>query len=283
MYHVQFNRLALSLMVFDAILHKTTSFSIPSTAQHNQISSTPLSLRFQSSLLIPTSSSNLKPLQATKEATFGCGCFWKPAEEILKEDGIISTVAGYTGKNANKAPNYESVCASSDWVEGVRVTYDDSKLSYEDVLDLFYKCQEPSLGSRQYGSFIFAHDETQESVAKQWIDSGAISKEDTINENMSGTIMRSDGFKKEWTKIEPLQSFYQAEGYHQRYWEKQRPRFAAIFVLLIGSSGFLDFMISPLEQLIPAFQFRSICNACAIAIAVFQLLERKLDNKVIEL
>jgi len=211
-------------------------------------------------------------LSAEKQATFGCGCFWKPAEEILKADGVISTVAGYTGKpDARKAPNYESVCASRDWVEGVRVTYDDEKVSYEDLLNIFYTCQEPAPGSRQYGSFIFPHDEEQGKTASKWVNS----------EISSNIEERKDGFQREWTQIEPLTKFYQAEGYHQDYWEKQRPRFAAIFVLLMAATGILDPII-PVNT-IPLATFHSVCNSATIAVAVLQLLERKLDANVVEL
>ena len=70
------------------------------------------------------------PLQAIKEGTFGMGCFWEPAEELRKVKGVVDTVAGYTGNpTANKAPTYDSVCFSRDWVEGVRVKFDDEMIT----------------------------------------------------------------------------------------------------------------------------------------------------------
>ena len=63
-------------------------------------------------------------------------CFWEPSEELLKVEGVIDTVAGYTGNpSATKAPTYDSVCFSPNWVEGVRVQYDDEKISYSELLD----------------------------------------------------------------------------------------------------------------------------------------------------
>lgn len=218
----------------------------------------------------PLKSSFSFRLQAEKQATFGCGCFWKPSEEMLKQDGVIDTVVGYTGKpDATRPPNYESVCASRDWVEGVRVIYDDSKLSYEELLDVFYKCQEAKLGSRQYGSFVFAHNDEQREMAQQWIQNG------------DGSDLRQDGFQKKWVEIEPLVKFYQAEGYHQRYWQKQRPRLFAIAVLFCGASGFLDSFVP--RDLISISTFHTATNGLAIAIALTQLLERFVDKKVVEM
>jgi len=207
------------------------------------------------------------PLPAIKEGTFGMGCFWEPAEELRKVKGVVDTVAGYTGNpTANKAPTYDSVCFSRDWVEGVRVKFDDEMITYEQLLDAFFQCQKPKLGSRQYASIIFPHDEEQRQVAINYIRTKA-------NE------ARSDGWLPEWTVIEPLTKFYQAEGYHQNYWEKQRPRFAAIIGLLAVATGILD-------PIIPvAFQktVETGANAAVLAIGIYVALERVLDAKVVEL
>jgi methionine-S-sulfoxide reductase len=208
----------------------------------------------------------LPPLLATRQATFGAGCFWKPSEELLKVDGVIDTIAGYTGKaDATEPPTYDDVCFSRDWVEGVRVIFDDERLSYQDLLDAFYEHQEPKPGYRQYGSFIFPHDEEQELIAREW-------KQTCSRE-------RKDGFKPEWTEVEPLSTFWRAEEYHQRYWEKQRPRFAAIIAMLAVSSGLIDHVIPP-DLLSP---LHTGCNAICLGVAVFLLLERKFDTRVVEL
>lgn len=195
------------------------------------------------------------------------GCFWEPAEELRKVNGVVETVAGYTGNpSANKAPTYDSVCFSRDWVEGVRVKYDDETISYEQLLDAFFHCQKPKLGSRQYASIIFPHDEEQREIATKYIENKA-------------QEARSDGWLPEWTSIEPLTKFYQAEGYHQNYWEKQRPRLAAIIGLLAVATGILD----PIVPL--AFQkaVETGANAAVLAIGLYVALERVLDAKVVEL
>lgn len=206
-------------------------------------------------------------LAAKKEATFGMGCFWKPAEELLKVDGVMDTVAGYTGNpRATSAPSYDSVCFGRDWVEGVRVYYDDDKLSYQELLDAFFEAQEPKLGSRQYASIIFPHDEKQQEVAQEWL-------------RMERERTRDDGISVGITDVEPLTKFYQAEGYHQRYWAKQRPRFATIIGLITLSSGILDSFI-PLSM---HSAIDTVANGLTIAIGIYVMAERVIDAKVIEL
>merc|ERR1719203_1948934 len=72
------------------------------------------------------------PLSAVREASFGMGCFWEPSESLLKEPGVLATTVGYTGApGKKKAPTYDSVCFGREWVEAVRVAYDDEQCSYE--------------------------------------------------------------------------------------------------------------------------------------------------------
>ncbi len=195
------------------------------------------------------------------------GCFWEPAEELLKVEGVINTVAGYTGNpSATKAPTYDSVCFSRDWVEGVRVQYDDEKLSYQQLLEAFFESQKPKLGSRQYSSIIFAHDDEQRSIAAAYIQTNAKKQ-------------KSDGWLPEWTTVEPLTKFYQAEGYHQNYWQKQRPRFAAIIGLLAVATGLLD----PIIPIALQKTVETSANAAVLAIGIYVALERVLDAKVVEM
>ena len=226
-----------------------------------------VSLSFIAAMNLQTGSgrNQRSKLSATKEATFGMGCFWKPSEELLKVDGVVNTIAGYTGKrDAIKAPTYDTVCFSRDWVEGVRVYYDDEKISYDQLLDAFFEAQEPQPQSRQYSSIIFPHNEQQEQSAQSWLQQEK---------------RRSDGVSNRITSVEPLTRFFGAEGYHQRYWQKQRPRFATIFVLLMLSTGLADnyFPVDMISQLHTAFNFATI------AIGLYQIVERKLDAKVSEL
>ncbi len=221
--------------------------------------------------LARTTRSSFSALSAVKEASFGMGCFWEPAESMLKVDGVIDTVSGYTGnKNfdtdpSKKVPSYDNVCFGRDWVEGVRVIYDEDKISYTQLLDAFFEAQKPQLGSRQYGSMIFPHDEEQLKLANEW----------------KGTIVkRDDGFQSDWTEIEyPRTKFYCAEGYHQNYWQKQRPRFALIIALLAIATGAGSQFYDPsLDEAVKTF-----ANGATVAVGLGVTAERFLDSKVVEL
>jgi len=185
----------------------------------------------------------------------------------LKVPGVTDTVVGYTGNpKAKKPPSYENVCYSRDWVEGVRVLYDANQLSYEQLLDAFFEAQEPKIGSRQYASIIFPHDQEQERIAEEWL------------EKNNGKI-RNDGVPAMLTQIEPQTPFYQAENYHQRYWQKTRPRIAGMIALLAVSTGILD-------NLTPEAIHETLhtaANAIVLAGLGYVLFERKLDTKVVEL
>lgn len=209
-------------------------------------------------------------LFAKKTATFGMGCFWAPSEALLKVDGVIDTVAGYTGnpEAGNKAPTYDNVCFGRQWVEGVRVEYDDDKVSYQQLLDAFFEAQEPQSGSRQYASMIFPHDEEQRKIAKEWLERGT-----------SENKVRKDGIPVAITQIEDLSPFFAAEGYHQRYWQKFRPRIAACIALLVASSGNLDSLVPPDFQ----SQLHTAANAAVLLGCAYVVLERNIDTKVVEL
>eukprot|EP00980_Cylindrotheca_fusiformis_P028240 scaffold22589_cov138-Cylindrotheca_fusiformis.AAC.3 len=208
-------------------------------------------------------------LSAVRESTFGMGCFWEPSEALLKVDGVVDTIVGYTGNPSatDKAPTYDSVCFGNQWVEGVRVKYDDDKLSYQELLEAFFKSQKPKIGSRQYASIIFPHDEEQTQIANDWIQTNANRQRD------------EDGFMASWTAIEPRTKFFKAEGYHQRYWQKQRPRFALIVCLLAIATGALNSVVPDVYQQ----TVETAANASVLLIAAVQLLERVLDAKVEEI
>jgi len=216
---------------------------------------------------VSTSARSCFSLAAQKEATFGMGCFWKPAEELLKTDGVTNTVAGYTGNpKATGAPSYDKVCFGREWVEGVRVYYDDDKVTYRELLDAFFEAQEPKLSSRQYASIVFPHDDEQQKVAREWMTN----EKDRV---------RPDGVPLDFTQMEPLTKFYQAEGYHQRYWAKQRPRFATIVGLCALSTGIIDSYV-PANFL---SSFHTAANGLTLAISFYVMAERVIDAKVVEL
>lgn len=145
-------------------------------------------------------------------ATFGAGCFWGVEEAFLKVDGVVDATSGYTGGHT-KDPSYGDVCSgATGHAEVVEVEYDPQKVSYEELLDVFWQNHDPTQRDRQgwdvgtqYRSAIFYHTPEQEAAANE-------SKEKV-----------QEGFKKPIaTEITPASEFYRAEEYHQRYFEKNK-------------------------------------------------------------
>lgn len=203
-------------------------------------------------------------LSAVREATFGMGCFWEPAESLLKKPGVVATTVGYTGAPPNKpVPTYDSVCFGNDWVEGVRVAYDDDVCDYGQLLDHFYECQKPGY-SRQYASVVFCNDAEEEKMATQW-------KKDRASNNLAYDIVQ----------IEPVSSFYRAEEYHQRYWEKQRFRYLIGLLLIGGESGAFDKYLSGFLGSTDLFgvSFDTVFGGAFLAGAGWMLLERAVSGK----
>ena len=217
---------------------------------------------------------------AVKEATFGMGCFWEPAESLLKRPGILATNVGYAGAPPGKPPpTYDTVCFGNDWVEAVRVAYDDEALTYRELLDYFFEYQKPGY-KRQYASVIFAGDQSEAKEAKRW-------KEERSKEVML-TTKRKDGVSYDIIEIEPNSSFYRAEEYHQRYWEKQRLRGLLAVILIAGESGVYNkyverFMGLNTVELVFGMSFDGVCGAVFLAGAAWMLIERLVARNVREL
>jgi peptide-methionine (S)-S-oxide reductase len=146
------------------------------------------------------------------KATFAAGCFWG-VESAFRQLGVIATAVGYTGGDTRN-PGYRDVCSGrTGHAEAVLVEYDPDKVSYEQLLDLFWENHDPTQLNRQgpdqgsqYRSAIFFHDAAQEAAAKA-------SKEALAK---SGTHRRPIV-----TEIVPAGDFWMAEDYHQQYFEKR--------------------------------------------------------------
>jgi peptide-methionine (S)-S-oxide reductase len=147
------------------------------------------------------------------KATFAAGCFWGVEATFRQVRGVISTRVGYTGgKMAD--PSYEDVCTDqTGHAEAIEITYDPAKVSYDQLLNVFWENHDPTTLNRQgpdwgtqYRSAIFFHSPEQESAAKA-------SKEELGH---SGRF-----HNKIVTEILPATTFYQAEDYHQQYLEKR--------------------------------------------------------------
>jgi peptide-methionine (S)-S-oxide reductase len=151
------------------------------------------------------------------KATFAGGCFWCMEPPFDKLEGVISTTSGYTGGDQQN-PTYKQVSAGgTGHTEAVEVLYDPEKISYAELLDVFWRNVDPLTADRQfcdvgsqYRTGIFFHNEDQKRLAEQ-------SKQ---------ALTMSDRFDKPIvTEIAPAREFYPAEDYHQDYYQKNPLRY----------------------------------------------------------
>lgn len=150
---------------------------------------------------------------AYQKATFAAGCFWAVEAAFRQVQGVASTAVGYTGGNLED-PTYPDVCTGkTGHAEAVEVTYQPAEVSYDRLLEVFWKIHDPTTLNRQgpdvgsqYRSAIFYHTAEQLAAAKH-------SKE---------KLEKSGRFKKPIiTEIIPASKFYRAEEYHQQYLQKR--------------------------------------------------------------
>jgi peptide-methionine (S)-S-oxide reductase len=145
------------------------------------------------------------------KATFGAGCFWGVEAAFRQLEGVTATRVGYSGGQTEN-PTYEDVCAhGTGHAEVVEVTYDPERLSYDDLLQVFWAKHDPTQLNRQgwdigdqYRSAIFFHDDEQQEAAVR-------AKKEEQARHAQPVV----------TQIEPAQAFYEAEDYHQQYLEKR--------------------------------------------------------------
>ncbi len=155
-----------------------------------------------------------------KIATFGAGCFWGVEEAFRNLEGVIATAAGYAG-GTTENPTYKEVCSGrSGHAEVVRVEFDPVRVSYEQLLELFWTIHDPTQLNRQgpdvgsqYRTVIFHHGDRQRDAATA--SSEAVGK--------SGRFARPVV-----TQIEPASTFWRAEDYHQQYIARGGPGACAI-------------------------------------------------------
>jgi peptide-methionine (S)-S-oxide reductase len=146
-----------------------------------------------------------------KKATFGAGCFWGVEAAFRQVEGVTRTRVGYAGGTLEN-PTYEDVCShTTGHAEVVEVTYDPERVSYEELLHVFWGKHDPTQLNRQgwdigdqYRSVVFFHDNEQQEAA--------LRSKTHEQANWSAPIV---------TQIEPAQTFYEAEDYHQQYLEKR--------------------------------------------------------------
>ena len=147
----------------------------------------------------------------TEVATFGAGCFWQVEQAFRELDGVVETAVGYEG-GTTESPTYEQVCSgTTGHAEVCRVTFDPGRISYGELLDVFWRIHDPTQLNRQgpdvgdqYRTVIFTHSPEQEREAS------------ASRERVAARLDRPVA-----TSIEPATGFWRAEEYHQCYLDKR--------------------------------------------------------------
>lgn len=174
-------------------------------------------------------------LENMEQATFGAGCFWCVEAVFQRINGVEKIVSGYAG-GKNKNPTYKEVCTGeTGHAEVCQITYDPSKVTYDELLEVFWKTHDPTTLNRQgndegtqYRSVVFYHNDAQKQLAEKY------KKE--LNE-----VKAYD--KPIVTEISPLPEFYIAEDYHQNYYNEN------------PNQGYCAFVIAPkVEKLRKVFK-----------------------------
>ncbi|MFZ2055391.1 MAG: bifunctional methionine sulfoxide reductase B/A protein [Candidatus Aminicenantales bacterium] len=162
----------------------------------------------------PTSLTEEAKKAQTEKATFAAGCFWGVEDRFRRVRGVVSTRVGYTG-GQTKNPTYQKVCSdTTGHAEAIEIIFDPSVVSYEELVDQFFGLHDPTQVNRQgpdvgtqYRSAIFYHNESQKEAALKAIE----------RLNQSGKYDRPVA-----TQVLPATEFYEAEDYHQQYYQKLR-------------------------------------------------------------
>jgi peptide-methionine (S)-S-oxide reductase len=149
----------------------------------------------------------------TEKALFAAGCFWGVEAAFRRVDGVVATTVGYSG-GTTQSPTYEQVCSGrTGHAEAVEVIYDPSRVTYDELLEVFWESHDPTTLNRQgpdvgaqYRSAIFYLNPRQETAARE-------SKE---------TLNAGGRFKRPIvTEVTAASTFWPAEDYHQQYFEKR--------------------------------------------------------------
>jgi peptide-methionine (S)-S-oxide reductase len=158
-------------------------------------------------------------------ATFGAGCFWCVEAVFQRLDGVLSVKSGYAGGTTTN-PTYKEVCSgSTGHAEVAQITYDPAKISFDELLEVFWKTHDPTTMNRQgndigtqYRSVIFYHNEEQRATAE------AYKKKLNEEKVYPNPIV---------TQIVPFTNYYPAENYHQNYYNQN------------GSESYCRYVIQP--------------------------------------
>lgn len=167
----------------------------------------------------------------TQKATFAAGCFWGVEATFRQIPGVLQTTVGYTG-GITKNPTYRQVCTGkTGHAEAVEIIFDPTKVTYEYLVEIFFKSHDPTTLNRQgpdigtqYRSAIFTHDSEQNQIA----------------ERIKTNFEQKKNGRKIVTEIVVATEFYPAEEYHQQYFEKEGYHPCVNFLPLPKKTGTLS-------------------------------------------
>jgi peptide-methionine (S)-S-oxide reductase len=167
------------------------------------------------------------------KATFAGGCFWCTEAVFRRVDGVKSVVSGYTGGEL-ESPTYEQISSGrSGHAEAIEIEFDESKVSYRDLLRIFMLTHDPTTLNRQgadrgtqYRSAIFYHDDAQKQTALGVIAQLGTSTADATDQSPADPINWQHWWEEDSivTELAPASEFYPAEDYHQNYYELNKSR-----------------------------------------------------------
>lgn len=166
---------------------------------------------------------SLRTQTGMQKATFGGGCFWCVEAVFENVEGVSSVVSGYSGGTV-KNPTYEQVTSgTTGHAEACQVAYDPAKVSFDELLEIFWKTHDPTTLNRQgndhgtqYRSVIFYHDQDQKRLAEEY------------RKKLDGEKIYDDPIV---TEIVPFEVFYTAEKYHQDYFDQNPDQAYCRFVI----------------------------------------------------
>jgi len=160
--------------------------------------------------------------EGLEEAVFGMGCFWGAERKFWEQSGVYSTMVGYAG-GPTQNPSYREVCSGlTGHAEVVRVVFDPKRISYSDLLRVFWENHDPTQGMRQgndvgtqYRSSIYTYGDSQKKAA--------LTSRDAYQKRLT-----EEGYGSITTEIAEAPEFYYAEDYHQQYLAKNPDGYCGI-------------------------------------------------------
>ena len=162
-------------------------------------------------------------MDSLQTATFGSGCFWCTEAIFERVNGVVKVESGYSGGTVEN-PTYQEVCTgTTGHAEVTQITYDPSVISFDELLEIFWKTHDPTTLNKQgndvgtqYRSVIFYHNEEQKELAEKY----------------KSELDKSGAWDNPIvTEISPFKNFYSAEGYHQDYYENNPNQGYCAFVI----------------------------------------------------